>query len=151
MNDNGQDIESEGMDRFTRNYLIALGVIAALILGTWIASRDRRAGEINALLERDPLIASYTYPFRVLSVENGVARVSSPRSYEVPVMRFLAIIRPELSGKAQDSPELMAAQSDLVTVQKRVERIVRAQPEVRSVHWVLDRQWYRDRGIALKD
>jgi hypothetical protein len=151
VNDNGQGVAAQGMDRFTRNYLIALGIILALILGAWIASWDRRAEEINALLERDPLIASYPYTFRVLSVESGVARVSSPRSYEVPVMRFLAIMRPQLSGKAQDSPELMAAQSDLVKVQKRVQQIVTAQPEVRSLQWVLDRQWYRDRGIDLKD
>ena len=137
-----------GMDRFTRNYLIVLGVIAALVLGAWVASWDWRAGDINALLEDDPLVASYPYSFRVLAVENGVARVSSPRSYEVPVMRFLAVIRPELHGKAQDAPEMMAAQADLVKVQKRVEQIVRGQPDVRSVRWVLDRQWYSDRGIS---
>ena len=147
MTDNEQGGQS-GMDRFTRNYLIVLGGIVVLVLGAWVASWDWRAGEINGLLEEDPLVASYPYSFRVLAVDNGVARVSSPRSYEVPVMRFLALIRPELNGKAQDAPEMMTAQAELVKVQKRVEQIVRGQPDVRSVHWVLDRQWYSDRGIA---
>jgi hypothetical protein len=143
--------EQGGMDRFTRNYLIVLGVAVALILGIWIAGLDWRAGEINGLLEDDPLVASYPYAFRVLAVENGVARVSSPRSYEVPVMRFLVVIHPELGGRAQDAPEMMAAQADLVKVQKRVAEIVKGQADVRSVRWVLDRQWYSDRGISLKD
>lgn len=143
------DGEQGGLDRFTRNYLIGLGVVAGIVLLVWVASLDPRVGEINDRLEQDPLVAAYVYPFRVIAINNGIAEVSTPRSYEVPVMRFLALVRPELSGKAQDSPEMMAAQAELVKVQKRVQEIVTSQPDIKAVRWVLDRQWYADRGISL--
>jgi len=149
MSEQADEPQEKGLDRFTRNYLIGLGVVAGIILLAWIASWNPRVGEIDALLEQDPLVAAYPYRFRVLSLENGVAGVSTPRSFEVPVVRFLGIIRPELRGKAQDAPELMQAQADLVEVQKRVEAIVRGQPDVKRVRWVLDRQWYADHGINL--
>ena len=141
--------QEQGLDRFTRNYLIGLGVVAGIVLLAWIASWNPRVGEINDLLEKDPLVAAYPYRFHVLALENGVAQVSTPRSFEVPVIRFLGIIRPELRGKAQDDPALMQAQADLVKVQKRVAAIVRSQPDVKRVRWVLDREWYADHGIDL--
>ena len=138
-----------GLDRFTRNYLIFLGVVVAALLLTWMASRDPRVGEINDLLERDPLIAAYVYPFRVVAIRNGIAEVSTPRSFDFPVMKFLQLVYPELRGKAQDSPEMMAAQAELVKVQKRVAKIVREQPDIGAIRWVLDRQWYSERGIPV--
>lgn len=142
-------VEQRGLDRFTRNYLIALGVIAGIILLFWLATLDPRVGEINDRLTKDPLVAAYVYPFRVIAINNGIAEISTPRSYAVPVMKFLTLVRPELAGKAQDSPEMMAAQAELVKVQKRVAEIVTGQPDIKRVRWVLDRQWYADRGISL--
>ena len=138
-----------GLDTFTRNYLIGLGVVALAMLLAWLASIDRRAGEINDQLEADPLVSAYVYPFHVIRVENGIAEVSTPRSYEVPVMQFLGLVRPELAGLPQNDRTLMAAQAELVKVQKRVAKIVTSQPDVRSIRWVLDRQWYADHGISL--
>ena len=137
------------MDRFTRNYLIFLGVLVLAGLLIWVASRDPRVGGINARLEQDPLVSAYPYRFRVLGLSNGVARVSTPRSFEMPVMRFLAVIRPDLAGKAQDDPQMMAAQAELVRVQKRVVKIVTSQPDVKRIRWELDRPWYADRGITI--
>lgn len=151
MDDADDNASSGGIDRFTRNYLIVLGSIAVIILGAWVASWNPRAGEINDLLEADALVASYPYPFRVVAVENGVATISTPRSYEVPVIRFLAVIRPGLNGKPQDSPEVVAAQAELVKVQKRVVEIVKGQADVQSIRWQLDRQWYSERGVSLAD
>lgn len=142
-----------GMDRFTRNYLIALGAVVLLILGTWLASTiaswNPRVGEINDVLEADTQLASYEYPFRVVTLENGVARLSSPRSFEVPVIRFLGVLYPDLQGKPQDDPAVMAAQDELVGYQKHAAALVQAQPDVTSVRWVLDRDWYLKRGILL--
>lgn len=142
--------EQNGMDRFTRNYLIVLASIAGLILLVWLLNLNPRVGEINDLLEADSRVAAYEYPFRVLSLQNGVAEVSSPRSFDVPVMTFLTHIRPSLAGRAQDDPEMMAAQDELAAVQKRVQEIVQSQEDVKLVRWVLDREWYRERGIPLQ-
>lgn len=77
-----------------------------------------------------------------------MSRLSAPRSFDVPVMRFLTIIHPELNGKAQDDPAMMAAQDELVKVQKRVAQIVRSQPDVKDIRWVLDREWYSSHGLS---
>jgi len=137
------------MDRYTRNYLILLSLIAAAILAWWLSSLDFRAAEINDILAEDPQIAAYPYPFRVVSVENGSATLSSPRSFEVPVIRFLGIIEPRLAGKAQTDPEIMAAQAALVRVQKHAAALVKAQPDVDRARWQLDRDWYLERGVPL--
>ena len=137
------------MDRYTRNYLILLSLIAAGILAWWLSSLDFRASEINDILADDPQIAAYPYPFRVISVSNGSATLSSPRSFEVPVIRFLGIIQPRLAGKAQTDPEVMAAQAELVRVQKQAAKLAKAQPDVDRVRWQLDRDWYLERGISL--
>ncbi len=137
------------LDRFTRNYLIGLAAVAGAILLMWLASLDTRVGEINDRLEQGPLVAGYVYPFRVIAINNGVAEVSTPRSYEFPVMKFLATVHPELAGKAQDAPEMMAAQADLVKVQKQVVKIVKAYPGIKAIDWVLDRQWYAEHGIRI--
>ena len=137
------------MDRYTRNYLVLLSLIAAGILAWWLSGLDFRAGEINDILAEDPEIAAYPYPFRVISVKDGSATLSSPRSFEVPVIRFLGIIQPGLAGKAQTDPEVMAAQAELVRVQKHAAALVKAQPDVNRVRWQLDRDWYLQRGISL--
>ena len=52
---------------------------------------------LNDLLRADPQLAAYPYRFEVLSLENGVAEISSPRSAQVPVVQFLRLVHPELA------------------------------------------------------
>lgn len=138
------------MDRFTRNYLL---VLIALVLGLvliWVAtSWNPRVWELNDLLASDAELADYPYPFRVVSFENGVATLSSPRNFEMPAIRFLAVIHPELANKAQDHPAMIAAQEQLIRHQKRALALIEQQPDVTSVRWELDRDWYAKRGISL--
>jgi hypothetical protein len=101
------------MDRFARNYLIGL-VAIVVFAALWVfLSRDPRLGELNDLLAADTELADYPYAFRVLSFENGVATLSSPRSAEVPVMQFLRTAFPELRNTAVDDPAMMSAQDGL--------------------------------------
>lgn len=139
------------MDRFTRNYAIGLGVVLGTLVVVWTLSVwDPGAAKLNALLEGDAELTAYPYPFRVESLNEGVATLKSPRSFEVPVIRFLAIIDPSLAGKEANHPDVIAAQDALVHHQKRAQEIVEGRPEVRAVRWALDREWYAARGLAIQ-
>lgn len=137
------------MDRFTRNYLITLSLIGIIVAAWWLAGRNFRATEINEILAADPVIAAYAYPFRVISLQDGIATLSSPRSFEFPVLRFLGVIDPQLAGKPQTDARVVAAQQQLVEVQKHAKELVRTQADVSRIAWQLDRDWLRERGIEL--
>lgn len=137
------------MDKFARNYLIGLIVVVLAGVLYFALDRDPRVGEINALLGADAELADYPYPFRVWSLENGVAVMGSPRSADVPVMRFLRTAFPALQDTAVDEPAMMAAQDELVAKQSRAAELVRGQPDVTAVRWELDTGWYRSYGIFL--
>ncbi len=137
------------MDRFTRNYSAALGILFIAFIGFWLHSNVQpRVWEINKVLQADPLIANYPYQFRVVSFDNGVATLSTPRSFEVPASRFLEIIYPQLAGKAEVDPAMAAAQQALVNSQKRAMELVQGLPDVKSVAWELDVRWLADHGVA---
>jgi len=137
------------MDRFTRNYLIGLGVIALLGAAWWLTTLDFRAGELNRILDDDPLVAGYVYQFRVRSVQNGVAEMYTPRSAEVSAMRFLGLVRPELKRLGSEDAEMIAAEQELARVQAHARSLILEQPDVDRVRWVLDRGWYEGRGVVL--
>ncbi|MCG6942048.1 MAG: hypothetical protein LJE69_12455 [Thiohalocapsa sp.] len=138
------------MDKFTRNYSIAL-VVILVGLGFWLfsANWNPRVSELNKVLEADPDLASYVYKFRVVDYDNGVAVISTPRSFDVPAMRYLEIVRPELAGKAQDDPAMIAAQQDLIKHQKRAQTLMLGQPDVERVDWRLDVRWLADHGVQV--
>jgi hypothetical protein len=136
------------MDSFTRNYSIALGVIVVAALAWWIStSFNPRVGELNDVLAADQDLSSYPYRFRVVDYDDGVVVLSTPRSFDVPAMRFLEIIKPELAGKAQDDPSMLAAQQELIEHQKRAQGLMLGQAEVDRVDWELDVRWLADHGV----
>ena len=137
------------MDRFTRNYLIGLGVVILLILIGWLSTMNPTVWELNDLLEEDPMLSEYPYQFRVLSLENGVAAMSSPRSSQMSAVRFVGIIHPELARKPINDPALIRAQKRLAEHQGHARKQVMAHPEVKRVKWVLDESWYSAHGISV--
>ncbi len=138
------------MDTFTRNYSIALGVILLGLLAWWISSSwNPKAAELDAVLDADPDLASYVYDFRVVDFSDGVATISSPRSFDFPAMRFLELVKPELAGKAQDDPAMLGAQQELIAHQKRAQTLILAQPDVDRVDWRLDVRWLADHGVQV--
>ncbi len=138
------------MDRFTRNYSIAIGILVIGALAFWINSTWKPdVWDLDSVLASDPKISSYPYRFRVVSLENGVATLSTPRSFDIPAYRFLAIIHPNLTNKADNDPEVIAAQQDLIDHQKHAQGLILAQPQVESVQWELDTQWLAARGISV--
>jgi len=136
------------MDRFTRNYSIVLGLVLAVAVVLWLKSVwQPKVWELDEVLVSDATLASYPYQFRVRSHQDGVAVISTPRSFDIPAIQFLQIINPKVAGKAQDDPEMIAAQQDLIDHQKRAMGLILAQPGVKSVDWELDTQWLADHGV----
>src|SRR6056297_3017368 len=118
------------MDDFAKRYLIGLTIVLVMAVGWYFLNQDGRVGEINAVLARDMQLADYPYQFQVQSLDAGVATMGSPRSSEVPVMRFLRAAFPELSATPVNHPDMMAAQQILADKQARAAERVTAQPDV---------------------
>ncbi|GAB6039440.1 hypothetical protein [Endothiovibrio diazotrophicus] len=137
------------MDRFTRNYTIALAVIALGLLVAWLSSLDFRAGELSDRLAGEPRLAAYPYRFKVVAVDGGTATLTTPRSPQVPAVRFLAILHPELAGKGTNDPAVVAAQRELGEVQGLARKRVLAESGIERVRWEVDRQWYHEHGVML--
>ena len=135
------------MERPART-LVGLGVVAALVL-LFLASRDARVGELNALLGADPQLSGYPYEFRVLELDDDVAVMSSPRSAEVPAREFLGAAFPRLRRLPVTDQAVMEAQQELARRQARAAELVRQHEEVGSVRWELDRRWLRNHGVRM--
>lgn len=142
--------ESRGLDDFARRYLYVLGAVLLAAVVWWVANLDFRVGELNDLLESDSELAAYPYEFRVLSLENGVADMSSPRSAQMSAIQGLRILFPALENASAISSEMMAAQEQLARVQSRAGKLVGEQPDVRRVRWVLDESWLSSHGVYVQ-
>jgi len=142
--------QATGMDAFTRRYIAVLAAAVLVGLLWWLLGGDSRVSELNDDLADDATIAAYPYPFQVLSVENGVAKVSSPRSAQMSAIQGLRILFPELVNASAISPEMMAAQEQLAAVQSRVGTVVGEHPDVARVQWVLDETWLARHGVYVQ-
>lgn len=123
-------------------------VIVGFLL--WLSNLDPRVGELNDILESDEQLAAYPYQFRVLSLDQGVARMTSPRSAQMSAIQGLRIMFPELEGKSPVSPEMIAAQERLASIQTRAAVLIKAQEDVRSVRWTLDERWLARNGVYMQ-
>jgi hypothetical protein len=128
--------------------LVVLAVVTALAL-LYFVNRDPRVGELNAQLEAAPELADYPYRFRVLELADGIAVMSTPRSAEVPVSRFLHAAFPRLRNLPVTDPAMMQAQQQLAERQGRAAALVREHPDVSDVRWELDRRWLQSHGVQL--
>mgnify|MGYP006297832471 CR=1 FL=1 len=137
------------MDSFAKKYLIGLIGVAVLVADWVYFGGDSRVAAINARLAEDPELASYVYPFRVRRIEDGIAVMGSPRSAQVPVMRFLRTAFPRFGNTPVTDPEMMAAQATLVERQSRAAELAQADPDVDGVRWELDERWYAEQGVFL--
>lgn len=146
MNDNQQ---AAGMDDFTRKYLYFLASVVFVGLIWWMSSLDFRARQINTLINADAELSVYPYSFRVLSVKEGVAELSSPRSAEFSAIQSLRIMFPELKEASAVSDEMMAAQKELARVQSSAGKLVKSQEGIHTVRWVLDAQWLSEHGMSV--
>jgi hypothetical protein len=138
------------LDRGTKIYIAVLVGIGMAILVAWLLSLDTRVWEINDRLEEDPELSAYPFPFRVIEISNGVAVVASPRSVDVPVMRFLSLVEPSLRDADPNSAAAISAQKRLAEIQGRVRKLIEAEPDIHSVSWRVDADWFAQHGVQLQ-
>jgi hypothetical protein len=138
------------LDRGTKIYAAILGGIVLIGLVAWLLTLDPRLGEIDRMLQADPEIAGYPYHFRVLEIQRTTAVVSTPRSPDMPAVQFLSIIYPNLSNKDAQSPEMIAAEKELASVQSKVRKLILSRPDIDKVRWSIDKEWYADKGMWLE-
>lgn len=135
------------MDNFARNYLIGFIIVVVTVVAWIFLSRDDRVLEINEVLANDFALQGYPYIFEVQQLDNGVAVVGSPRSAQVPVMRFLRTAFPSLRNTPVDHPDMMAAQSTLAKKQSRAQELILSQPDVQRLRWEFDERWFNEHGV----
>ena len=127
---------------------------AILFLGAiyWFGLRtDPGVEALNQALNEigSPALRNYSYSFRVISLEGGSAVMGSPRSFDVPVYRMIGALHPNLSGKAPNDPDFIAAEKELAQMQSEARTIVLRQPGVIGVKWELDRNWLIAHNIQI--
>ncbi|WP_205422655.1 hypothetical protein [Seongchinamella sediminis] len=145
-----QPRQTSGLDEFSRRYLYLLAGVVAIGLLWWLFTLDYRVAELNDLLEADEQLAAYPYQFRVLSLDNGSARMSSPRSAQMSAIQGLRILFPQLTTASADSAEMLAAQVKLARTQSRAAALVSAEADVNRVIWVLDERWLGSHGVYVQ-
>ena len=135
--------------RETVIYSAIILLIVVALFAIWKSRNDPRTAELNNMLAGNQEISSFSYPFRVFTVEGSTAVVSTPRSPQMSVLRFLEIDSPRLDISQPDSPEVIAAQKALASVQTKVQEVVKSHPEIDGVRWQLDKQWYIRHGVVV--
>jgi hypothetical protein len=126
-----------------------LVIITGLIFAWWFFFFDFRVYQLNNILEQDPQISSYPYEFSVVSFDDGIAKISSPRSGKVSAVTVLRAMFPELRNKSDDSPQMIQAQQNLAKVQSQVATIIKLEEDVKRVSWELDEYWLQNKGIQV--
>jgi len=138
------------LDRGTKIYAAIMGGIALIVLAIWLLTLDCRLGEIDDMLQQDPEISAYPYKFHALEIKGTTAIISTPRSTSMPAVRFLAIIKPSLTSKTEQDPEVIEAQKELAGLQSKVRKMVLSRDDIKDVQWRIDKQWYADKGVLVE-
>lgn len=132
---------------------IVLAVLVGFLFDWFIQRPDPMTRRLNAAIaeQGSEQLKNYPYPFRVLRVIGSKAVMGTPRSHEVPAIRFISVIHPELDVMDSNSPALIAAQKELAAAQWEARAIVQAQPGIESVAWEIDKRWLTSHGVDVPD
>lgn len=137
------------MKLFVRNYILMSFLLVLLFAAAWFSSHNPRVSELNELLTNDLQLSQYPYEFKVISVKDNTVEIASPKTAQVPSVRFLRVIFPELAGKSAVNPEVLQAQIELAKLQGRAKKLVTLEADVEQVKWIIDEAWYSEHGISL--
>jgi hypothetical protein len=128
---------------------LLLAVVLAFF-ADWLVQRpDERARQINNAIETQgsALLRNYPYRFRAIRVSGDTAVLSTPRNVQVPALRFLGVIHPEVNVMDANDPAFIAIEKELAGVQTEVMAIAQAQEGIKRVQWELDKAWLAKHGI----
>ena len=136
-----------------RRYWFILIVLFLVWLDWYIRAPDSRARNLTATIaeQASPKLKNYPYKFWVMRVNGETAVVSTPRNFDVPAFKMLAVLYPEIDTKNPNDPQFIAVEQLLGEVQSEARAIVLAQPGIKEVSWELDRDWLRSKFIALPE
>lgn len=128
-------------------------LLALFGLDWYIQAPDARSRELTAAIEAQasPKLKAYPYKFWVMKVNGATAVMSTPRNFDVPAFKFLAVLYPEINTKDANNPAFIAVEQLLGQVQDEAKAIVLAQPGIKNVSWELDREWLRKHFIEVPD
>jgi hypothetical protein len=139
--------------KLKKPYWLILAVLFIVGLDWFIQAPDSRARQLTAVLteQGSEELKKYPYQFWVMRVDGGTAMLSTPRSREVPALKVLKVLYPEIDTSNPNDPQFVAAEKRLAEVQAEARKIIAAQPGVTDVRWELDRKWLASRSIELPD
>lgn len=134
-----------------KSYWIILILVFLVGLDWYIRAPDSRSRELSSAIEAQGSqeLKDYPYRFKVLKVVGETAFLSTPRSVEVPALKAIGALYPEINTKNPNDPAFIAAQEKLGRLQTEARLIVQAQPGVKEVQWALDRDWLTAHHIEL--
>ena len=120
-------------------------------LDWYIRAPDSAARKLSSAIEAQgsAKLKAYPYKFWVIKVKDGTAYVSTPRSFDVPAFKALAVLYPDVNTKNPNDPAFIATEKLLGEVQSEASAIVKAQPGIKEVRWELDRDWLRAHFIEV--
>jgi hypothetical protein len=145
---------------FIKSYWAILVLLFLVGLDWVIRAPDSRSRQLTGVIEAQASekLKNYPYKFWVMKVSgdevsgstNGsTAFLSTPRSFELPALKMLAVLYPEINTKNPNDPAFIAVEQLLGEVQTEARAIVLAQPGIKEVRWELDRDWLVAHGIEV--
>lgn len=134
-----------------KKYWIVLAVLFLVWLDWYIRAPDSRSRELTHAIETQASekLKHYPYQFWVVKVVGETAYLSTPRNFDVPAFKTLAVLFPDINTKDPNNPEFIAAEQLLGDVQSEARAIVLGQPGVKEVRWELDRDWVSAHHIEI--
>ena len=134
-------------------YWVVVLLVFLAGLDWFIQAPDARSRELSAIIEAQasPKLKAYPYKFRVMKVNGETAIVSTPRNFDVPAFKMLAVLYPDINTKDANNPAFIAVEQLLGQVQDEARAIVLAQPGIKDVSWELDREWLKKHFIEVPD
>lgn len=134
-----------------KRYWVVLALLFLIGLDWYIRAPDARSRQLSAVIEAQgsARLKSYPYTFRVIKVAGETAIMSTPRNAQVPALKVLGVLYPDIDTKNPNDPAFIAAEKLLADVQSEARSIVLQQNGIKNVRWELDRDWLNTHHIEL--
>lgn len=136
-----------------KRYWVLLALVAVFVLDRFIQAPDGRSRHMTSAIQEaaSPELKKYPYKFWVMRVEGDTAVVSTPRNFDVPAAKMLAVLYPNVNTKDANDPAFIAVEQELGRVQSEVRGIVLKQPGIKDMRWELDRDWLVSHYIEVPE